>query len=273
MEPCSAADSAICTLTTYIERSDPYLEAENSDCEPQRRRGVFATTHWSVVLAASDLTSPQAGEALEQLCRLYWYPLYVYVRRRGYGPEDAQDLTQGFFAHLLRQNFPTGVGPEKGRFRSFLLACLKHFLTDEWHKGRTAKRGGAGPPILMDWQAAEERYGLELPVEASAERLYERRWAMDLLDHVLGQLREEATNAGKEAVFEQLQSCLFGERRNETYAELAVGLNLSESAVKVTVHRMRQRCRELLREQIAHTVSRPGEIEQELHYLFGIVSR
>ena len=234
---------------------------------------LFATTHWSVVLATADQDSPQAAAALEQLCRTYWYPLYAYVRRRGCSHEDAQDLIQGFFAHLLRKDFLRGVGPEKGRFRSFLLACLKHFLTDEWEKARAAKRGGAGPELLLDWGQAEERYRLEARVEDNPESLYERRWALDLLDRVLDRLRQEAVASGKSAMFDQLQSSLLGERPAETYAQVATRWELSETAVKVTVHRLRQRYRELLREEIAHTVTRPEEIEQELRYLREVVSR
>jgi len=236
-------------------------------------RWEFTTTHWSVVLAAGLTDAPQASEALEKLCRAYWYPLYVYVRRRGHSVEDAQDLTQAFFAHLLRKDFLSGVGPKKGRFRSFLLACLKHFLADEWEKARTAKRGGTGPERLLGLEQAEARYRLEARVEANAESLYERRWALELLDRVLDRLRFEAVASGREAVFDQLQGCLLGERPTETYTQLGARLGMSETAVKVTVHRLRQRYRELLREEIAHTVTRPDEIDEEMRYLFEVVSR
>jgi RNA polymerase sigma factor (sigma-70 family) len=234
---------------------------------------VFATTHWSVVLAAARHETPEANAALERLCNAYWYPLYAYVRRCGHAPEDAQDLTQAFFARLLSKDFLRGVGPEKGRFRSFLLSCLKHFLADEWAKAHAAKRGGALPALPLDWQQAESRYELEGRVDANPESLYERRWAISLLDRTLEQLRVESVAAGKEAVFERLQCCLLGERTTEHYAQLGAGLGLSETAVKVTVHRLRQRYRELLREQVAQTVMRPEEIEEELQYLFEVVSR
>lgn len=234
---------------------------------------IFATTHWSVVLAAGQSADAQASEALEQLCRTYWYPLYAFVRRKGRSQEDSQDLTQSFFAHLLRKDFLSSVGPEKGRFRSFLLACLKHFLADEWEKARAAKRGGSCPEMRLDLAEAEERYQLEVCVKADAESLYERRWALDLLDHVLNRLRHEAIDSGKIAVFDQLQCCLLGERPTETYAQLGAKLGMSETAVKVSVHRLRQRYRELLREEIAHTVTHPGEIEEEMRYLFAVVSR
>jgi len=239
----------------------------------QSGQSCFATTHWSVVLAAQAAHTPHAAEALEKLCQTYWYPLYAFVRRQGGSAEDAQDLTQGFFAHLLRKDFLSGVGPEKGRFRSFLLACLKHFLADEWEKARTAKRGGNCPELSLDLDRAEERYQLEACVEADAESLYERRWALDLLDHVLNRLRQEVVTSGKEAVFNELQGCLLGERPTETYAQLGARLGMSETAVKVTVHRLRQRYRDLLREEIAHTVTRPEEIDEEMRYLFEVVSR
>lgn len=234
---------------------------------------VFATTHWSVVLAAGQSADAQASAALEQLCRTYWYPLYAYVRRSGHGHEDAQDLTQAFFAHLLRKDFLDGVGPEKGRFRSFLLACLKNFVVDEWEKARTAKRGGNCPALPLDMEKAEERYQLEARVEANPESLFERRWALDLLERVLDRLRHDAADSGRRAVFDELECCLLGDRPSETYAQLGSRLGLSETAVKVTVHRLRQRYRELLREEVAHTVTRPEELEAEMRYLLEVVSR
>ena len=248
------------------------MEKGDAGAEVQAPGASFATTHWSVVLAAGSRDTPQSAAALERLCRTYWYPLYAYVRRRGYSPEDAQDMIQGFFAHLLAGDFLRGVGPEKGRFRSFLLACLKHFLADQWAKSQTAKRGGEAP-LLFDLEQAEARYQLEARGEAYPENLYERRWALDLLDRVLDRLRQEAVASGREVVFDRLQGCLLGERPNETYAQLGAKLGLSETAVKVTVHRLRQRYRELLREEIAHTVTSPDEFEDELRYLFEVVSR
>ncbi|MCW5554532.1 MAG: sigma-70 family RNA polymerase sigma factor [Verrucomicrobiae bacterium] len=235
------------------------------------REELFASTHWSAVLAARDESSGQADQALEELCRTYWYPLYAYVRRGGYDSEDARDLTQSFFAHLLRKDFLTGVVPEKGRFRSFLLACLKHFLRDEWQKTRTLKRRAAAPERLLDLVQAESRYQSETHVAANAVSLYERRWALDLLDRVLNRLREEFVGSGKAVLFDRLQGCLLGERPTETYAQLGSQLGLSETAVKVTVHRLRQRYRELLREEVAHTVMRPEEVDDELRCLFAVV--
>jgi len=249
------------------------VRTEERNSEPQPHRGVFATTHWSVVLAAGQSADARASAALEQLCCTYWYPLYAYVRRRGFSHEDAQDLTQAFFAHLLRKDFLNGVGPEKGRFRSFLLACLKHFLVDEWEKAGTAKRGGNCPALPLDMEKAEERYQLEARVEANPESLFERRWAMDLLERVLDRLRHEAADSGRRAVFAELECCLLGDRLTETYAQFGSRLGLSETAVKVTVHRLRQRYRALLLEEVAHTVTRPEELEAEMRYLLEVVSR
>ena len=240
---------------------------------PGTSAGLFATTYWDVVLQASQQELPEAAAALEKLCQLYWYPLYAYTRRRGYRPLDAQDLTQAFFAHVLSRDFLKGVRPEKGRFRSFLLTCLKNFLADQWEKAHTTKRSGAAPELLVDWAEAEDRYRLEAPEQSNPESLYERRWAIDLLAHALDRLREESVAAGKQVLFDQLQSRLLGEPATETYAELGTRLGLSESAVKVAIHRLRQRYRELLREQIANTVTKPEEIDEEMRYLFEVVSR
>lgn len=246
--------------------------SDGTDPSP-KPAGVFATTHWSVVLAAGDPASSQATKALDMLCRSYWYSIYVFVRRQGHNPQDAEDLTQAFFAQLLRKDFLRGVGPEKGRFRSFLLACLKHFLRDEWKKACAAKRGGQGTQTLLDLGAAEERYQLEAPSDASPESLYERRWALDLLDRVLARQRQEAVALGRDTLFDELQSCLLGERPTETYGQLGTRLGMSETAVKVAVHRLRQRYRELLREEIAHTVTHPEDVDEELRYLYAIMSR
>jgi RNA polymerase sigma factor (sigma-70 family) len=258
--------------------------AQQGDEHSVRPAGLFATTHWSVVLAARDANSAPAARALERLCLDYWYPIYAYVRRKGRTPEEAEDLTQAFFAHLLQKDFLRNVGRGKGRFRSFLLACLTHFLVDEWEKARAARRGGrcasgplatAQPPDCspLDLERAEGRYRLEPVANADPQSLYERRWALDLLDRVFDRLRSEAVASGKQIVFDQLQGSLIGERSTETYAELGARLGMSETAVKVTVHRLRQRYRELLLDEISHTVENPDEVQQELRYLFEVVSR
>ena len=231
------------------------------------QRSVFVTTHWSVVLTAARSDTTRARAALENLCQTYWYPLYAYVRRRGYSPEDAQDLTQEFFARLLEHNAVANVAPEKGRFRSFLLASMNHFLADEWDKARAQKRGG-GKVIPLDLQSAETRLG-EIPVEHfTPEKAFEHRWAITLLEEVYQRLAEEYRTQDKAVLFDTLRVTLAGKSEAAPYAGLARQLNLSEGAVKVAVHRLRQRYRALLRETIADTVSSPDEVEDELRYLF-----
>jgi RNA polymerase sigma factor (sigma-70 family) len=232
----------------------------------------FATTRWSVVMAAGTPASPRSADALAQLCQAYWYPLYAYVRRQGHSAHDAQDLTQEFFARLLEKNYLAAVSREKGRFRSFLLAALKHFLANEWDKARALKRGGGQEIIHLDAHDAETRYSLEPKEVLSADKIYERRWAMLLLDRVVNRLREEQVEAGKGDQFDLLKTCLLGERSSVPYLELAGQLRMSEGNVKVTVHRLRQRYRELLRAEIAETVVSPADVDEELRQLFAALS-
>ena len=230
-------------------------------------QSVFVTTHWSVVLTAARRDTTRARAALEYLCQSYWHPLYAYLRRRGYSPEDAQDLTQEFFARLLERNAVATVAPEKGRFRSFLLASMNHFLADEWDKARAQKRGG-GKVISLDLQSAETRLG-EAPAENfTPEKAFEHRWAITLLEQVYQRLGEEYREQDKAALFDTLRVTLAGKSQAAPYAELARQLKMNEGAVKVAVHRLRQRYRTLLRETIAGTVSGPDEVEDELRYLF-----
>ena len=231
----------------------------------------FLTTQWSVVLTASQGQDTAAQEALAMLCQTYWYPLYAYVRRQGHSPHDAEDLTQEFFSGLLAGKSLAGVRREKGKFRSFLLAAMNHFLANEWDHARRQKRGGGQATVSLNLNAAETRYRLEPADTRTAEWIYERRWALTLLDRVLQRLEQDYAAAGKQALFAQLQFCLTGERAVVPYAELALRLNMTEGAVKVAVHRARQRYRELLREEIAQTVSAPGEVEEEIRYLFKVM--
>lgn len=232
---------------------------------------LFLTTHWSVVLAAGQGEAPGAQAALEKLCRTYWYSLYAYVRREGYNGPDAQDLTQEFFARLLAKNYLGQVAPQKGKFRSFLLAALRHFLSDQRDRDRALKRGGGAECFSLDAQSAEERYRLEPVERMDAEKIYERRWAMTLLEQALTRLRSEALAAGKAEQFESLRGFVAGEN-DVSCSEAAATLGLSESAVKSVVHRLRQRYRELVREEIAHTVTDPAEIDTEIRYLIAVVS-
>jgi len=229
----------------------------------------FTTTHWSVVLAAGDPGSPQAAPALENLCRTYWYPLYAFVRRRGYSPEDAQDLTQEFLTRLLSTHALGTVHPAKGRFRSFLLASLNHFLANEWDKTRTLKRGGGQPAISLD--SAETRYQTEPSQDMSPDRIFERQWAQTLLAQVAGRLRQDYRAAGKGALFDVLRVYLSGEKGLAPYREAAEQLGLSIDALKKAVERLRRRYGELLREEIAHTVSDPAEVDDEIRYLRSVV--
>jgi RNA polymerase sigma-70 factor (ECF subfamily) len=231
----------------------------------------FRTTHWSVVLAAKDDTSPVADDALAQLCRAYWYPLYAFIRRRGHGPHDAQDLTQEFFYRLLDKRYLSAVDHRKGRFRTFLLAALEHFLANEWRRLQTQRRGGGQQIISID-DSAEQRYAHEPATDLSPERIYEHRWALAFLEQVLGKLRAEFAKAGKGTTFEALKVFLTGDRAPTGYADLAVSLGTTEAALKMAVSRLRQRYAELLRQEIANTVSSPDEVEDELRSLMTALS-
>jgi len=233
---------------------------------------VFVTTRWSVVLTAGHSDTTHAHAALEKLCQIYWYPIYAYVRRRGHSPEDAQDLTQEFFARLLERNWVGRADRQKGRFRSFLLSAMNHFLSDEWDKARAQKRGGGVMPVPLQFDTAETRYGHELADPVTPEQNYERRWALTLLDEVLRRLHSEYEQEGKAELFAALNPCLVGDRTAQPYAGLAVKLGVSEGTVKSAVHRLRQRYRQLLHDEIADTVAEPGEVDEELRHLFAVLA-
>ena len=247
-------------------------EAEQRVLSGDRGPFQFTTTHWSLVLAARDSQTPGASEALEQLCRTYWQPVYAFIRRTVFNPEDARDLTQGFFADLLRDRSFARANPEQGRFRSFLLGALKHFLADERDRRRAAKRGGGVATISLDAAQEETRYRLEPMDHLTPERAYEKRWALLLLDRVVEGLHEAYREAGKEALFIALKSTLTQSRSDIAYPELAKKLDLTEGALRVAVHRLRQRYRELLRREVAQTVADAAEVETELRYLFRVLS-
>jgi RNA polymerase sigma factor (sigma-70 family) len=232
----------------------------------------FVTTHWSVVLSAGRSDTPRARDALARLCQLYWYPLYSYMRRRGHSPEDSQDLTQEFFARLLARNWVGSADPDKGRFRTFLLTAMNHFLADEWDRLKAQKRGGGQRVLPLEVESAETRFQLEPPDPLTPEMIYERRWAQTLLETVFEQVRQVYEAEDKSALFAELKESLVQARAAVPYADLASRLNLSEGALRVAVHRLRQRYRELLRAEIAHTVAEPGEVEEELRYLFRVLA-
>jgi len=227
----------------------------------------FATTHWSLVLAARDRAEPGAHAALASLCGLYWYPLYAYVRRRGHGADEAHDLTQEFFARLLAKDFLAGVDRGKGEFRSFLLAACNHFLANERDRARAKKRGGGRPVLSLDAADAEGRYRAEPAGGLTPEQLFERRWALALLGEVMARLRADYKGKGKGRLFDRLRGFLVGEK-GAGHRGAADELGLSEGAVKVAVHRLRGRYRELLREEIGRTVATSDEIEEEIRELF-----
>ncbi len=224
------------------------------------------------MVSAGRNDTTRARDALAKLCQSYWFPLYAYVRRRGHCPEDAQDLTQEFFARLLERNWVADADQEKGRFRSFLLSAMNHFLADEWDKARAQKRGGGAPALPLQFDTAETRYGIEPADNVTPERSFERRWALTLLEEVLKRLQAEYEREGKADMFAALNPCLVGERTAQPYAELARQLATSEAAVKSAVHRLRQRYRQLLRDEIAQTVARPDEVDEELRQLFAVLA-
>jgi RNA polymerase sigma-70 factor (ECF subfamily) len=233
---------------------------------------AFVTTHWSAVLAAGGNDTTKAQAALENLCRTYWYPLYAYVRRRGHSPEDAKDLTQAFFARLLQRNWVAHADRERGRFRTFLLTAASRFLSDEWDRLRAQKRGGGAEHLPVQLDTAETRYGHEPVDKSTPEQCYERQWALTLLDTVLQRLRAEYEGEGKGFLFATLHPCLIGSRETQPYAQLAVTLKSTEGAVKLTVHRLRKRYRQLLRAEIAQTIVASEEVDDELRHLFTILA-
>ena len=238
-------------------------------------RAKFATTRWSLVLAACGNVSPGADEALSTLCAAYWYPLYAFLRRRGYSPDAAQDLTQAFFARLLERERRVlrQANPARGRFRSFLLSSLRNFVANEWERSVAQKRGGGTELLSLDFQTAEDRFQLEPPSHETPERVFDRQWAVALLDRVITRLRAERSKAGKEHLFEHLKVYLTGDRAEIGYAEVAERLGMSEGSIKQAVHRLRRRFRALIHEEIAQTVSSPEEVADEMRHLWAAVSR
>ncbi len=234
--------------------------------------GQFNTTHWSVVMLAGQSQHPEAATALEKLCRSYWPPLYAYVRRAGHPPEDAKDLTQEFFARLLAKKHLQLADPERGRFRSFLLKSLQHFLINEWDRSQAQKRGGGQKVFSLDEAAAEQSYVQQAADQLSPEGLFDKRWAVTLLERSMEHLGADYAAAGKRELFDRLKSLLLTECTAESYRERAEPLGMSESAVKVAVHRLRQRFRETVRAEIAQTVATPSDVDEELRCLMAAMS-
>jgi RNA polymerase sigma-70 factor (ECF subfamily) len=232
----------------------------------------FATTHWSVVLAAGKEDPADAGAALEKLCRTYWYPLYAYVRRHGFGPHDAEDIIQGLFGQLLGRHAFRDRTVACGKFRSFLLASLNYYLADLYDREHAAKRGSGQPEIALDAFDAEERYRFEPVDRLTPEKIFERRWALTLLGNVMSRIEEEFVRGDRGELFRQIRPFVFDKHPEANYDSVATSLGMKPGAVRVAAHRMRQRCRELFREEVAHTVSDPAEVEAELRYLRAVMA-
>lgn len=234
---------------------------------------IFATTHWTVVLAAGQRHTPESDHALEELCRIYWFPLYAYVRRRGHTKEDAEDLVQAFFARFLAKNYLQGLNAERGRFRAFLLAALKHFLANEWDKSQRQKRGGGVAHLPLDWQTADTQFQLAASVDLNPEQAFDREWAVALLARVIERLRAQCAAQDLARMFEVLKPFLTVGKSAIPYPEAAAQLGFSENAVRSAVHRLRRRYRELLREEIAQTLSDPANVAEEMQALFSAFAR
>jgi RNA polymerase sigma factor (sigma-70 family) len=233
-------------------------------------RERFSTTHWTLVLATAGET-PEARDALATLCATYWYPLYVFLRRRGHTAHDAEDLTQGFFRQLLERQSIGAADPQRGRFRSFLLASLQHYVINEHARATAAKRGGSSAPQAFDLGDAEGRYSIEPREEDTPERTFDRRWALTLLNRVLARCKDEYQRTGRSALFAHLSPTLTRGATDRSYAEIGCDLGLSEGAVKAAVHRLRDRYRQLLRDEVAHTVSSPDDVDAEIRHLLDAV--
>jgi len=242
--------------------------AQPSDAAPR----VFATTHWSVVTAAGQGNSKPAQYALETLCRAYWYPIYAYVRRKGYRPEEAQDLTQEFFAQVIAKDHFRLADRNKGRFRGFLVATLDYFLAREWSRAHRQKRGGQFTFISLDARPPEERYGLEPADQETPEKIFLRNWALTVLKQAMSALQRECEANDKAVLFRETKNLISGDRDGAAYAQISKNLNMGEGAVRVAVHRLRQRYGELLRQEVAHTVTCEAEIDEELRYLFQVLN-
>jgi RNA polymerase sigma-70 factor (ECF subfamily) len=241
-----------------------------TDCASSSAPGdVFATTHWTVVLAAGQRHTPSADGALEELCRTYWFPLYAYVRRRGHSKADAEDSVQAFFARFLEKNYLAGLSAERGRFRAFLLASLKHFLINEWKRSQRLKRGGGEQTLSLDWQTADTKFQVAATNEPSPDKAFDREWALALLAKVIERLQSECVADGKAKLFAQLKIFLTAGKGDSAQAGVAKSLGMEEGAVRVAIHRLRKRYRELLRDEIANTLSDAAMVDEEMRALFG----
>jgi RNA polymerase sigma-70 factor (ECF subfamily) len=245
------------------------LTSKHSSQSSSAPGDIFATTHWTVVLAAGQRHTSQSDGALEELCRTYWFPLYAYVRRSGHMKEDAEDLVQAFFARFLAKNYLAGVSAERGRFRAFLLASLKHFLINEWKKSQRLKRGGGDATLSLDWKTADTQFQVAATAEPSPDKAFDREWALALLAKVIERLRAECESNGKAKLFEQLKIFLTAGKGALSHADAAKKLGMDETAVRVAVHRLRKRYRQLLRDEISQTLADESQVDEEMRALFG----
>jgi RNA polymerase sigma-70 factor (ECF subfamily) len=243
---------------------------------PQTREGPalgFHTTHWSVVLAAGEEGSEQAAAALARLCQTYWFPVYAFIRKRGHSPEQAQDLTQDFFAGFLEKNYVAKAARDRGRFRVFMMSSVQNFLYNQHDRAQAQKRGGGRALLSLDYEDAEQRYQVEPVEESDPATIFEQQWAATLLETTLNRMREEFSAEGRAGLFDDLQAHLWADADSIPYSLLAQKSGLTESNLKTIAHRLKQRCRVLLREEIAHTVAKPGDVDDELRHLMRIVSQ
>lgn len=259
-------------FTLALVRTSSHASSSGTTGSGGPPQPVFATTRWSVVLTAARRDTARAPEALSRLCETYWYPLYAYVRRGGQSAEDAQDLTQEFFARLLEKNWICSADQARGRFRTFLLTALNRFLANEWDRAHAQKRGGGVAAVPLDTAVAESRYCADTQHALTPDRLYDRQWALTLLDRALNRLETEHQRSGKAAEFALLSPALTAERGHIPYAALAARLGLSETATRMAVHRLRKRFRAVFREEIAETVAQAGEVESEIRHLLAALA-
>jgi RNA polymerase sigma factor (sigma-70 family) len=266
--PARAATLAL--VNTPLHKTTP--ETSLTGTEPPRQ-AAFVTTHWSAVVAAGCSDTAQAQASLGKLCQSYWFPLYAYVRRRGHSVEDAQDLTQEFFARVIEHQWLARADQAKGRFRTFLLTAMERFLANEWDKSRRLKRGGGRACVSLRLDTAETRYGIEPVDDRTPEQAFEHRWALTLLEGVVERLEAGFRAEGQAELFVALKPCLVGDSAAQSYVELAAALGMNEVAVKVAVHRLRQRYRELLRAEIANTVASPADVDAEMRHLFNVLAK
>jgi RNA polymerase sigma-70 factor (ECF subfamily) len=244
------------------------VTTSDSTSGQRSRDDLFVTTRWTVILDAGQRSTPRSDRALQELCTTYWFPLYAYVRSRGHIREDAEDLTQTFFARLLAKNYLAGLDSEKGRFRAFLLAAMKHFLANEWDRASAQKRGGGVPNLSLDWHSADSLYQITPSECLGPDKLYDRTWSITLLERVIDRLREESAAEGKADIFGCLKDFLMLGGNDDSYADAVEKTGLSTGAIRVAVHRLRKRYRELLRDEIAQTLSDPAQVEEEMQTLF-----